>query len=241
MADGLLYAAERERAAEFGVPEADIALQNGGGMRQEQIIQPGPVTELDTFDIAAFANFVSVAEVTGTELKSALERSVSAQPGAAGFHGQWAGVKFNFDTSRQAQTVDFLTQQITQEGERIWDAVVTKADGSTVTLVEDGVLVAPDEAFTMASISFIFDGGGDGYFALDLPYTTLGFTYQQALYNRFVGPRHGHRRRLPGRLREHQRLHPLRSQRPRSPSTDPRSGKRTPRGPHPRGCGPRRV
>jgi 5'-nucleotidase / UDP-sugar diphosphatase len=185
LADGLLYAA-RERAAEFGVPEADIALQNGGGMRQEQIIQPGPVTELDTFDIAAFANFVSVAQVTGTELKSALERSVSAQPNAAGFHGQWAGVKFNFDTSRQAQTVDFLTQQITQEGERIWDAVVTKVDGSTVTLVEDGVLLAPDEVFTMASISFIFDGGGDGYFALDLPYTTLGFTYQQALYNRFV-------------------------------------------------------
>jgi 2',3'-cyclic-nucleotide 2'-phosphodiesterase (5'-nucleotidase family) len=184
MADGHLFAA-RERAAAFGVPLADIALQNGGGMRQEQIITVGSITELDTFDIAAFTNFLSVAQITGTELKSALERSVAAKPGAGGFHGQWAGIKFNFDTSKQAQVVDFLAGEVTTEGERIQNAVVTRADGSRVSLVEDGVLMAPDEVFTIASIDFILRDGGDGYFSLEQPFTTLGITYQQSLRQRF--------------------------------------------------------
>ena len=184
MADGHLFAA-RDRAGEFGVPLADIALQNGGGMRQEQIIPVGPVTELDTFDIAAFTNFLSVAQITGTELKSALERSVAAQPGAGGFHGQWAGIEFNFDTTEQAQVVDFLAGEVVTEGERIQNAAVTRADGSRVILVQDGALIAPDEVFTIASIDFILRDGGDGYFSLEQPFTTLGITYQQSLAQRF--------------------------------------------------------
>lgn len=184
MADAHLLAA-RERAAAFGVPPADIALQNGGGMRQEQIIPPGPVTELDTFDIAAFTNFLSVSQITGTELKSALERSVAALPGAGGFHGQWAGIEFNYDLSQQAQVVNFLEGQVTTEGSRIQNAVVTRADGTRVSVVRDGVLVAPDAVFTIASIDFILRGGGDGYFSLAQPFTTLGITYQQSLAQRF--------------------------------------------------------
>jgi 2',3'-cyclic-nucleotide 2'-phosphodiesterase (5'-nucleotidase family) len=185
MVDGLLITA-RERAAAFGVPVADIALQNGGGMRQEAIIPVGPITELDTFDIAAFANFVSVAQVTGAQLKSALERSVAAQPGPAGFHGQWAGVRFTFDTSRPAQVVQVNPPALISEGQRIVDAIVTLADGTEVVLVENGVLMTPDATFTMATIDFILSGGGDGYLSLNLPFTTLGFTYQQALFNRFA-------------------------------------------------------
>ena len=184
MADAHLLAA-RERATEFGVPEADIALQNGGGMRQDAVIEPGPVTELDTFDIAAFTNFLSVAEVDGVELRSALERSVSELPASAGNHGQWAGVRFTYDTELQAQIVDFDAGAVTQEGERIVDAVVTRADGTEVTLVDGCVLVGGDEVFTMASIVFILSSGGDGYFSLEQPFTTLGITYQQSLAQRF--------------------------------------------------------
>jgi 2',3'-cyclic-nucleotide 2'-phosphodiesterase (5'-nucleotidase family) len=184
MADAHLFAA-RERAVAFGVPPADIALQNGGGMRQEQIIQPGPITELDTFDIAAFTNFLSVAQITGTELKSALERSVAAQPGAGGFHGQWAGIEFNYDTSQPAQVVQFPENILVSEGSRIQNAVVTRADGTRVTVVRNGVLEAPDEVFTIASIDFILRSGGDGYLSLEQPFTTLGITYQQSLAQRF--------------------------------------------------------
>jgi 2',3'-cyclic-nucleotide 2'-phosphodiesterase (5'-nucleotidase family) len=185
MADGMLTAA-RQRADEFNLPLADIALQNGGGMRQNRLIPVGPVTELDSFDIAAFSNFVSVAQIDGVALKSALERSVSALPGAGGFHGQWAGIRFTYDTSQQAQTVDFLEGVVTQEGSRIVDAVVTRADGSRVTLVDDGVLLAGDEIFTIASIDFILRDGGDGYFSLEAPFTTIGLSYQRSLFEQFV-------------------------------------------------------
>jgi 2',3'-cyclic-nucleotide 2'-phosphodiesterase (5'-nucleotidase family) len=185
MADGLLTAA-RQRAEQFNVPPADIALQNGGGMRQNRLIPVGPVTELDSFDIAAFSNFVSVAQIDGVALKSALERSVSAQPGPGGFHGQWAGIRFTFDTSRPAQTVDFLEGVVTSEGSRIRDAVVTRADGTTVTLVSEGVLVAGDEIFTIASIDFLLRDGGDGYFSLEAPFTTIGISYQRSLFEQFV-------------------------------------------------------
>jgi len=184
LADAHLLAA-RERAAAFGVPPADIALQNGGGMRQDQVIPPGPVTELDTFDIAAFTNFVSAAQITGTELRSALERSVAALPGPAGSHGQWAGVEFNYDTDQPAQVVRFPENVLVSEGSRIRNAVVTRADGTRVSVVRDGVLVAPDAVFTIASIDFLLRGGGDGYLSLDQPFTTLGITYQQALAERF--------------------------------------------------------
>jgi hypothetical protein len=45
--------------------------------------------------------------------------------------------------------------------------------------------VAPDEVFTIASIDFILREGGDGYIALEQPFTTLGITYQQSLAQRF--------------------------------------------------------
>jgi 5'-nucleotidase / UDP-sugar diphosphatase len=185
MADGLLIAA-RTRAAQFGLPQADIALQNGGGMRQNRLIPPGPITEFDTFSIAAFTNFVSVAQIDGVALKSALERSVSAQPNAGGFHGQWAGIRFTYDTSRPAQEVNLLEGVVIREGSRIVDAVVTRADGSTVALVSDGVLVGGDEIFTIASIDFILRSGGDGFLSLKAPFTTIGISYQRALFEQFV-------------------------------------------------------
>ncbi|MGF1599124.1 MAG: bifunctional metallophosphatase/5'-nucleotidase [Acidimicrobiales bacterium] len=181
-----LVATARARADDFGVPLADIGLQNGGGMRQEKIIPTGPVTELDTYDIAPFANFVSVADITGAQLKSALERSVAALPGAGGFHGQWSGISFTYDPSRQAQVIDIPNRTITTGGQRIVDAVVTRSDGTTVTLVQDGTLVAPGEVFTIVAADFLLNGG-DGYFSLDdSPFTALGVTYQQALASQLM-------------------------------------------------------
>jgi hypothetical protein len=107
--------------------------------------------------------------------------------------------------------VDFEAEEMTQEGERIWDAVVTKADGSTVTLVEDGTCSSPRTRSSPwpASASSSMEVA-TATFARS-PYTTLGFTYQQALYNRFVALGTVTADGLPGRLGEHQRLHPVRT------------------------------
>jgi 5'-nucleotidase / UDP-sugar diphosphatase len=178
MADAHLQAARDFAAANAGVPVADIALQNGGGMRSDTI-HTGPITELETFDIAAFSNFIAIGEIDGTALKSALERSVAFQPLSAGSHGQWAGIRFNYDTTQQPQTV--AGGVITQQGERIQNAIVTTHDDQEVVLVEDGVLVAPDATFALASIDFILRDGGDGYVDLEVPITTTTITYQQSL------------------------------------------------------------
>jgi 2',3'-cyclic-nucleotide 2'-phosphodiesterase (5'-nucleotidase family) len=180
LADSMLWAA-RERAADFGVPEADVALQNGGGIRNDAVIPPRALTVLDTFNVAAFVNIVSVAEMDGTTLWEALERSVASQPGPTGAHGQWGGVRFTFDPEAQAQVRDLDAGVITTPGERIVDAVVTRADGTQVTLVENGTVVGGDEMFTMASIDFLLSGQ-DGYIMFrDLDFTRVGITYQQSL------------------------------------------------------------
>jgi 2',3'-cyclic-nucleotide 2'-phosphodiesterase (5'-nucleotidase family) len=186
LADAMLYSA-RERAPDFGLPEADVALQNGGGIRNDGVIPAGPVTLLDTFNVAAFANVVSVSEIDGDTLRSALERSVTALPAPAGSHGQWGGIRFNYDTTQPAQVIEGGV--VVTEGERIVDAVVTRADGTEVQLVDDGVTVAGDETFVMASIDFLLSGQ-DGYVmfeAADL--TRVGVTYQQSLseYISFLG------------------------------------------------------
>ncbi len=59
--DALLWQAN-ELAATFGVGVATIALQNGGGIRNNNIIPAGDLTELNTFNTLPFANFVSIVE-----------------------------------------------------------------------------------------------------------------------------------------------------------------------------------
>ena len=185
LADAMIYSA-RERADEYGVPEADVALQNGGGIRNDGVIPVGELTELDTFNVAAFVNIVSVMEMDGTTLHSALERSVSSLPGASGAHGQWGGVRFTYDTDQPAQTRDLDAGVVLTEGERIVDAVVTRADGTEVVLVDDGALVAGDEMFTMSSIDFLLSGQ-DGYVMFgDLDFTRVGITYQGSL-SEYIG------------------------------------------------------
>ncbi len=186
LADSMIYAA-RERVADFGLPEPDVALQNGGGIRNDGVIPPGPLTELDTFNVAAFFNLVSVMEMDGATLRSAMERSVGSLPSAAGSHGQWGGVRFTYDTSMPAQVRD--DDAVVSEGERIVDAIVTRADGTEVVLVDDGETVAASDTFTMASIDFLLSGQ-DGYVMFrDLAFTRVGVTYQQSLseYISFLG------------------------------------------------------
>ena len=185
LADAMIHSA-RERAVEFGVPEADVALQNGGGIRNDAVIPAGELTELDTFNVAAFVNIVGVMEMDGATLHSALERSVSSLPGASGAHGQWGGVRFTFDTDQPAQTRDLDAGVVVTEGERIVDAIVTRADGTEVVLVDDGDLVAGGETFIMASIDFLLSGQ-DGYVMFgDLDFTRVGITYQSSL-SEYIG------------------------------------------------------
>lgn len=167
-ADSLLASA-RSQASAFGLPQADLAIQNGGGIRGNTILPAGPITVADTFLVAPFDNDVSVAQdVPAETVRQALERGVSSLPGSAGFFPQIAGAEIVVDPSFTAATLEDPAA-----GQRVRSVVL---DDGTV-LVEGGEAVE-GVTVTLASIDFLFNGG-DGYPVL--PFTRVGVTYQQAL------------------------------------------------------------
>jgi 5'-nucleotidase / UDP-sugar diphosphatase len=163
MADAHLAAAQ-DRAAEYGVAEPQVALQNAGGIRNDSVIPAGDVTLLDTFEIAAFSNAISVIEdVSRDDILAAAQHGLSALPEAEGFFGQWAGLRIEYTTN--------VDDEATVQNIRLGDGTV---------LVENGVVV-PGPGVTVATIDFLAQGQ-DGYDMFE-PYdfTTVGVSYQQSL------------------------------------------------------------
>ncbi|MFI6574517.1 bifunctional metallophosphatase/5'-nucleotidase [Nocardiopsis sp. NPDC050513] len=174
MADALLDTGRRN-AAEYGVPEPQIGIQNGGGIRNSSVIPPGPLTALDTYGIAPFANqVVVVPDVPRAQVKELLEHGVHAAPAANGGFMQVGGVNFAYDPKRTAQEVDAEGRVVTP-GERVREVILH--DGTVV--VEDGEVVGGDP-ITIATIDFSARGG-DMYPFRGADFTVVGATYQGAL------------------------------------------------------------
>jgi len=171
-----------ELAAEFGVPVPQVGLQNGGGIRNETLIPAGPISELETFNIVPFSNFVAVVpDVPRDQFRQILERAVSGIPNAAGQFAQISGFSFTYDPTQTAQVIA-SDGSIVTPGARVRSLIL---DDGTV-IVENGVVLAGDP-IDVATIDFLARGG-DGYPFLGLPFTTVGVSYQQALANFIQGP-----------------------------------------------------
>lgn len=182
VADALLSEATR-LAPGFGVPAPDVALQNGGGMRDDEVVPPGPITELKTFDILPFSNFVAVVpEVPRETFKELLENAVSRVEAVDGRFAQVAGFRFTYDPAGQAQVIDPVTGAIITPGSRVREVAL---DDGTVLVA--GGQVQPGPALNVATIDFLARGG-DQYPFGGIPFTTLGVSYQQALRNYLTGP-----------------------------------------------------
>jgi 2',3'-cyclic-nucleotide 2'-phosphodiesterase (5'-nucleotidase family) len=181
-ADSMLWQAQ-QLASSFGVDAPAISLQNGGGIRNNTLIPPGPISELNTFEILAFTNFVSVMEgITGDHLKELLETSISGLPSENGRFGHWGGLSFTFDVTEQGRVIDPDTCEVSAEGSRVQDVWVA---GTQV--IDDGVVLDPTWTTAMATNDFTFRGG-DCYDFQGGSFTTLGVTYQQALANYLSSP-----------------------------------------------------
>lgn len=116
--------------------DADIAIQNGGGIRAG--LTAGDVTVGDIFAMLPFDNKVTLVEVTGQTVWDALENGVSGYPETYGQFPQVSGIHYTFDGSKPA-------------GERI--VSVTLPDGTPLDM---------DGWYTLACNDFMC-GGGDGY------------------------------------------------------------------------------
>ena len=116
--------------------DADIAIQNGGGIRAG--LTAGDVTVGDVFAMLPFDNKVTLIEVTGQTVWDALENGVADYPELNGKFPQVSGIQYTFDGAKPA-------------GERI--VSVTLADGTPLDL---------EGWYTLACNDFMC-GGGDGY------------------------------------------------------------------------------
>jgi 2',3'-cyclic-nucleotide 2'-phosphodiesterase (5'-nucleotidase family) len=180
IADSQLWQAT-QLAPGFGVEAPDVALQNGGGIRNNTIIPAGDLTVLDTFDMVPFPNFLTVFEdVPVSHFKEILENAVSRVDGLTGGTGRFAqigGFEMVYDPTAQAQVVDDDGVVLTP-GKRI-DSV--KLDDGTA-LITGGAVVDALATVNITIVDFLARGG-DQYPFRDLEFTVLGVSYQQALQN----------------------------------------------------------
>lgn len=82
------------------VTEADIAITNGGGIRDS--VDVGMITLEDALDIHPFENIIVTQELTGEQIWAALENGVSQYPAHDGRFLQVSGIRYAFDPDESA-------------------------------------------------------------------------------------------------------------------------------------------
>jgi 2',3'-cyclic-nucleotide 2'-phosphodiesterase (5'-nucleotidase family) len=154
-ADSTLWYANEK----IGTP-ADIALKNGGGIRDTIV---GPAIIRLTVDVAlAFDNRITVLELTGEQLIATFENAVSRVPALDGRFPQVAGMTLEFDAGR----LGIQGQASLASPSRIRTLIVTRSDGTQDTVVSDYTAQGDlSRTFVVATNSFLTTGG-DGYASL---------------------------------------------------------------------------
>jgi len=132
-------------------PTASVVMMNSGGIRGG--FQPaGPITRSRVDEILPFHNKIVLVWVTGAELKSILERSVSALPHASGGFLQMRGLEVTVNLSRPAMLMA-ETGKIVRPGHRIMDVSIA------------GRPMDNAKEYLIATINYLA-AGGDGYVEL---------------------------------------------------------------------------
>ncbi|ETP67622.1 multifunctional 2',3'-cyclic-nucleotide 2'-phosphodiesterase/5'-nucleotidase/3'-nucleotidase [Planococcus glaciei] len=127
-------------------PATVIAVQNGGGIRAS--INAGDITVGEVLTVMPFGNALAIMDLTGAELKAALEHSVSAYPNESGGFLHVSGLQFKFDPAKAA-------------GSRVH--TVNVKVGDTLTPLED------TKRYKVATNTFTAKGG-DGYASFGAAY-----------------------------------------------------------------------
>lgn len=161
----------------FGVTAPQVAVTNGGGLRNDSVIPAGTVSVGTTWDIAPFNNVLVTAEVPRATLAELLERALSVLPRATGQFPHVSGMTVAYDPDGAGQGIDRDGDcgLVDPAGTRLRE--VTLDDGTQI--VADGEVV-PGDPVALATVDFLANGG-DCYPLGDLSFTRLGVTYQQAL------------------------------------------------------------
>jgi 5'-nucleotidase len=177
VADAFLWQGT-QLAAAFGAPVPDVAIQNGGGIRNNSILPAGNLTQLTTFNVLPFANYTCIIPAISPEnFKEILENAVSRVEFGDGRFAQIAGFRFTWDPNGLPMVAD-VNGNVTQPGQRVIDVVL---DDGTI-LYSNGALQPGARAVNIATIDFLANGG-DQYPYRGVPFFNIGVSYQQALSN----------------------------------------------------------
>lgn len=118
---------------------ADVALINGGGIRTDRIIPPGPLRKRDINALLPFTNVVVTVEMRGRQLRDALEEGLANIEREAGGFLQVSGLRVVYDPARPP-------------GQRVRQVTA------------GGAPLDPDRLYTVATIDYLVRGG-DGFTA----------------------------------------------------------------------------
>lgn len=121
-------------------PETVIAVQNGGGIRAS--INMGDITYGEVLTVMPFGNALAIMNLSGAELRTALEHSVHLFPAEHGGFLHVSGLEFSFDQSKPA-------------GSRVTSVNLVSEDGIRTALDNNKFYKVATNTFTAA--------GGDGF------------------------------------------------------------------------------
>lgn len=135
---------------EFRHSGAQMALLNSGTIRNS--ISEGDITMAQVLEALPFQNQIVQIEITGEQLKAALENGLSGVEEVAGRFPQIAGFRFHWDPSAPAgRRIIFIEIANTQGGYKPYD---------------------PNEIYTIVTNEFL-SNGNDGYSILSNSISTL--------------------------------------------------------------------
>lgn len=137
---------------------AQLAITNAGGIRANKQYAAGQkLTRRDVLSELPFGNATVMVEITGKDVKDAIENGLRDAPQGAGRFPVVSGLKFEAD--------------------------LKQPQGSRVTAITvDGKPIDPAAKYTVASNNFMLEGG-DGYAALGRGRTLVGLTDGKLMAN----------------------------------------------------------
>lgn len=155
-------------AVKVRYPDADVVLQNTGGIRKS--LNAGGISIADIYEFYPFNNTVFLIRISGRTLKSILETSSKSLPYASSPFLQSNGLEYTVDLSARPQILSKDRTKILKEGNRVRNIKVNRKP------------IKFDKYYQVAVNDFIYYGG-DGYtqFKSARNVVKTGVSYQDLL------------------------------------------------------------